>query len=130
MFIRWLLSAALVVAFAQAGGARPDEEAFASQVSESDLRRYVRELVAFGPRMGGTPSNDKSAAYLTTFFRKHGLDVAVPEDPPALAHWETAWSVALADGVRIESAKPHRPPSGRGGSSTRPAPSAARTTRS
>ncbi|MBA2303825.1 MAG: M28 family peptidase, partial [Acidobacteria bacterium] len=84
----------------------PDEEAFAAGVAEADLRRYVRELVAFGPRMGGTPSNDKSAAYVSAFFKKNGLEVTVQEDPPALAHWETAWSVALEDGAVLESAWP------------------------
>src|SRR5688572_9758917 len=63
-----------------------DEKAFTDKVSEADLRRYVRELVAFGPRMGGTPSNQKSAAYLGEFFKKQGLDVAFQEDAPALAH--------------------------------------------
>src|SRR5687768_14424094 len=76
-----------------------DEKAFAGSVKEAELRRYVRELVAFGPRMGGTPSNDKSAAYLAAFFKKHGLTVTVQEDAPALAHWETSWKVALADGA-------------------------------
>jgi hypothetical protein len=91
--------------FAQATN-RPDEEAFAASVNDAELRRYVRELVAFGPRMGGTPSNEKSAAYLSAFFKKHGLEVAVQEDPPALAHWEDAWSVTLEDGSAIESAWP------------------------
>jgi hypothetical protein len=92
----------------QAGsqGARTQEAGFAAEVKEAELRRYVRELVAFGPRMGGTPSNDESAAYLAGFFKKHGLEVALQEDPAALAHWETAWTVALEDGARIESAWP------------------------
>lgn len=105
-----LIRAALVLSLAGAGlqtpAARPAEEAFAAGVVEADLRRYVRELVAVGPRMGGTPSNEKSAAYLSAFFKKQGLDVAVLEDPPALAHWETSWQVALADGSVIESAWP------------------------
>ena len=83
-----------------------DEKAFADVVNEAELRRYVRELVAFGPRMGGTPSNDKSAAYLAAFFKKHGLTVEIQEDAPALAHWETAWKVSLGDGAVIESAYP------------------------
>ena len=83
-----------------------EEKAFAGAVQEAELRRYVRELVAFGPRMGGTPSNEKSAAYLEAFFKKHGLTVTVQEDPPALAHWETSWKVALADGAVVESAWP------------------------
>jgi hypothetical protein len=56
--------------------------------------------------MGGTPSNEKSAAYLAGFFTQHGLEVAIQEDPAALAHWETAWRVALEDGTVIESAWP------------------------
>jgi hypothetical protein len=84
-----------------------EEKAFADKVSEADLKRYVRELVAFGPRMGGTPSNQKSAAYLGEFFTKQGLDVAFQEDAPALAHWEQSWKVALADGAVIESAWPY-----------------------
>jgi hypothetical protein len=106
MFIRAFVMAAVCVSLVQSGAARPEEEALAGAVSEADLRRYVRELVAFGPRMGGTPSNEKAAAYLSGFFKKSGLEVAVLEDPAALAHWETAWSVALEDGVRIESAWP------------------------
>ena len=106
MLTRTLLIAAVSLVLAQSGASRPEEDALASAVSEGDLRRYVRELVAFGPRMGGTPSNEKSAAYLSGFFKKHGLDVATLDDPPALAHWESAWSVLLEDGVRIESAWP------------------------
>src|SRR5918993_3766488 len=106
MLIRIVLAVSLAAAGIQAQVSQPAEEAFAGGVAEADLRRYVRELVAFGPRMGGTPSNDKSAAYLSAFFKKQGLDVAVQEDAPALAHWETSWRVALADGAVIESAWP------------------------
>lgn len=83
-----------------------DEKTFAGAVNEAELRRYVRDLVGFGPRMGGTPSNDKSASYLSAFFKKHGLTVTVQDDAPALAHWEQSWKVALADGSVIESAYP------------------------
>ena len=83
-----------------------DEKAFADAVNDAELRRYVRELVAFGPRMGGTPSNEKSATYLAAFFKKHGLTVAIQEDAAALAHWETSWKVTLADGATIDSAYP------------------------
>lgn len=103
--MRWFFLSFLALAAAQAPS-RADEEAFARAVAEPELRRYVRELVAFGPRMGGTPSNEKSAAYLSAFFKKHGLDVAVQDDPPALAHWEDSWRVTLEDGGAIESAWP------------------------
>ena len=102
-----ILSYAVFLALILGTEAQPtDEKAFAGAVKEAELRRYVRELVAFGPRMGGTPSNDKSAAYLSAFFKKHGLTVTVQEDAPALAHWENSWKVALADGAVIESAYP------------------------
>lgn len=107
MPIRSFLLGVLVYALAQTSAPAPGEDAFSSMVAEAELRRYVRELVAFGPRMGGTPSNDKSAAYLTAFFNKAGLETATIEDPPALAHWETAWDVRLQDGAPIESAWPY-----------------------
>ncbi|MDQ3421581.1 MAG: hypothetical protein M3541_22890, partial [Acidobacteriota bacterium] len=62
MLNRFVLILCLAAAGLQSPATRPAEEAFAAGVAEADLRRYVRELVAFGPRMGGTPSNDKSAA--------------------------------------------------------------------
>jgi hypothetical protein len=107
MPIRPLLLGLVLFTVVQSAGSTPAEEAFASSVSTDDLRRYVRELVAFGPRMGGTPSNENSAAYLAAFFKKAGLEVATLEDPPALAHWERAWKVSLEDGVGVESAWPY-----------------------
>ena len=97
------LAAVLIQA---ASTSRPAEDAFSSAVSATDLKRYVRELVAFGPRMAGTPSNEKSSAYLSAFFKKQGLSVAIQEDAPALAHWEQSWDVTLEDGAVIESAYP------------------------
>jgi hypothetical protein len=107
MLIRVALALSVAVAgFQSAQAPRPAEDAFAAAVVEADLLRHVRELVAFGPRMGGTPWNEQSAAYLAAFFRKHGLAVAVQEDPAALVHWETAWRVSFEDGSVIESAWP------------------------
>lgn len=106
MFNRLLLFSVVAALGQVAATTTPAEDAFASAVSDSDLRRYVRELVAFGPRMGGTPSNDKSSAYLSAFFTSQGLEVITQEDPPQLAHWEQSWRVALEDGAVIESAYP------------------------
>jgi hypothetical protein len=86
--------------------ANPAEEAFAAAVDEARLRRVVRELVDLGPRMGGTPSNEKSAEYLADSFRGIGLDVQIVEDPPKLAYWQDGWTVEFADGATIESAWP------------------------
>ncbi|MGZ8255933.1 MAG: hypothetical protein ACXWVT_13850, partial [Burkholderiaceae bacterium] len=99
----WLFVALTAGTVAAQGTAR--EEAFATAVHEADLRRYVRELVALGPRMGGTPSNEKSAAYLASHFKALGLDVRVEEDAPALAHWEEGWRVEL-EGTPVVSAHP------------------------
>ena len=107
MLLRTVLLALTTSLLLQAAPPRPEEDSFAAMVAEADLRRYVRELVAFGPRMGGTPSNEKSAAYLSAFFKRQGLEVATLADPPALAHWESSWQVSLADGSVIESAWPY-----------------------
>jgi hypothetical protein len=100
----WLVTMLLLAA--GAGAQTNPEESFASLVDEAALRRYVRELVAFGPRMGGTPSNDRSANYLRSYFEKLELKVDVADDPPTLAHWEDRWRVELEDGGAIESAYP------------------------
>lgn len=85
--------------------ARPDvERAFFTTVNEDTLRQNVRDLVAIGPRMGGTPSGDAAAAFLAGYFRTLGLDVETFTDPPKPAHWETSWRVELSSGDVIESA--------------------------
>jgi hypothetical protein len=102
-FRRSLTVIALVGALALGGPALsqpqaprdPAESEFAGRVSESALRRHVRELVDLGPRMGATPSGDRAARHLDRFFRDAGLDSRVHEDPPKLAHWEDAWSVEI-----------------------------------
>jgi hypothetical protein len=104
-----LVQIGLILAIAagvQTAQPAPAEEAFAAAVDEAALRRYVRELVAFGPRMGGTPSNEKSAGYLADYFKTLGLQVEVADDPPKLAHWEESWRVELEDGSGLESAWP------------------------
>ena len=101
-----ILGALLVMAVVSGAAQRAPERAFAAEVKEEALRRYVRELVAFGPRMGGTPSNERSAAYLEKYFRDLGLEVSVVDDAPALAHWEDSWRVEIEGGGIVESAWP------------------------
>ena len=83
------------------------EQAFADAVSEAALRRAVHDLVALGPRMGGTPSGDKAAAFLEQYFTRLGLKTEIFTDPPKPAHWEDRWRVTLAAGEAIESAWPY-----------------------
>ena len=107
--ILWLLA---VVLDGKQNGVRaphPSEEAFASEVSTDRLRHDVRDLVALGPRMGGTPSGDRAAAHVDRLFRGMGLDSGIERDPELLAHWEDEWAVEIAPaGGRLESAWPYR----------------------
>jgi hypothetical protein len=84
------------------------ESSFSERVDQEALRRYVRELVAFGPRMGGTPSNERAAAHVGGFFRALGLETQTLTDPPLMAHWERSWSLQVEGGDEpIASAYPY-----------------------
>lgn len=82
------------------------EDAFAGLVSEKGLQQMVRDLVALGPRMGGTPSGDAAAEFRRAYFQKLGLTASVVDDPAVLAHWETTWTLTIAPNGRLESAWP------------------------
>lgn len=101
-----LLALTTSVLAAQTPARDSAEEAFAAAVDEARLRRHVRELVALGPRMGGTPSNETSAAYLADYFTGLGLEVEVADDPPKLAYWQDSWRVEFEDGSVLASAWP------------------------
>ena len=90
------------------GERHASEDALAVAVSSDRLRKDVRDLVALGPRMGGTPSGDLAAAHSDRLFREMGLGSRIDRDPPLLAHWEEEWSVEVAPaGGRLESAWPY-----------------------
>ncbi len=55
--------------------------------------KTVRELVALGPRMGGTPSGDLAVKYLTRAFTSMGLENRTIEEEERLVHWENSWSL-------------------------------------
>jgi Peptidase family M28 len=92
---------------AAAPAPRPGEVELAAQVSSPRLLATVHDLVALGPRMGGTPSGDRAAAYLQAAFARLGLRTEVVEDTPALAHWEESWSVELLPGGKLATAWPY-----------------------
>lgn len=71
------------------------EKTLSSRVSQQRLLSTVRDLVAIGPRMGGTLSGDKSARYIEAQFRRAGLAVEVIEDPPKLAFAHHTWSLRV-----------------------------------
>ena len=102
---------------AQAQDARPEptaslERRLAELVSDERAARTVREMVALGPRMGGTPSGERAAEWRAKTYGAMGLEVEVIEDPETWAHWEPSWSVEVVSGLGevgacLESAWPY-----------------------
>jgi hypothetical protein len=75
------------------------EDAVAALVRPEQAQARVRELVALGPRMGGTESGRRAAEWTERAFASAGLEVRVLEDPPGWCHEERSWSVrALREG--------------------------------
>lgn len=54
---------------------------------------WVRTLVDFGPRMGGTPSGALAATFLVETFGGMGLKTRVIEGPERRVHWEDPWTL-------------------------------------
>ncbi len=71
-------------------------------VDEARAQVHVRELAALGPRMGGTASGDRAAAWLADRFAALGLAVRTTLDTEKLAHAESSWLVV----VQPEGAEP------------------------
>lgn len=92
----------------------PREERLVAGVSEERCGRTVHELVAFGPRMGGTRSGDAAAEFRREAFVEAGLEAELRADSERWCHEELEWGCALewtaADGtaqrVELESAWP------------------------
>ncbi|MBI3448419.1 MAG: M28 family peptidase [Acidobacteria bacterium] len=57
----------------------------------------VRDLVAFGPRMGGTSSGDRAAAYLRGRFEALGLTVVETVEPEKPTHEERSFEATLLE---------------------------------
>jgi hypothetical protein len=62
-------------------------------VNEERMVLRVRELVALGPRMGGTASGDAAAAWRVEAFRAAGLEPRMVLDPERWVHAEESWEV-------------------------------------
>jgi hypothetical protein len=69
------------------------ERQLAITVSEPRMVDTVRRLVAFGPRMYGTPSNHEAAAWLAAAFREADLEVTIREDTPRAWYQPVSWEV-------------------------------------
>ena len=104
-----LVPHALQEAAGEAG--TPHERALASGVSEERAAKTVRELVALGPRMGGTPSGDAAVELRVARMKALGLEVEVVIGDEQWCHWEDSWSVtahpAEGDPLPLTSAWPY-----------------------
>lgn len=101
-------------------------------VSVERARRTVHDLVALGPRSGGTSSGDRAASYVERRLREIGLQVEVATESPrdafdlisfearltsprtaALAAWPVAFSPPLAEvELAIRLSPPGKAPHG------------------
>jgi len=82
------------------------ERELAWTISEPRMQAAVRHLCSLGPRMGGTQSNNASAAWLAAEFRKAGLEVKIREDSPISFHEEDEWEVTVVGGETLKAAWP------------------------
>lgn len=103
-----LLAAAVLSATPGVGGQTSNPSRLVTDVSEMRLRSTVRDLVALGPRTGGTASGDAAAALVGRVFRDAGLDTTTVADPEMLAYAATRWEVRLSKGGVLASAWPFR----------------------
>ncbi len=77
------------------------ESDFSGRVSKSRLLRQVQDLVAFGPRTGGTSSGEKAMAYVVRQFKDAGFKPVVQRDPPRLAFSLKRWSLKVKEPVAL-----------------------------
>ena len=71
------------------------EARLAEEVSRSRLLGQVRDLVGFGPRIGGTASGEKSASYIAGKFREAGYKPSLIKDPQRLTFEYKSWNLAV-----------------------------------
>ena len=69
------------------------ERRLAARVSPERAQGRVRELVEFGPRMGGTSSGQRAARWRAKVFEGMGLGVELVQGEPAWCHEESSWTV-------------------------------------
>ena len=74
---------------------------FAEEVSRSRLLGQVRDLVGYGPRIGGTSSGEKAASYIARTFRESGYNPSLIKDPSRLTFEYKAWTLAVEEPRRL-----------------------------
>jgi hypothetical protein len=73
------------------------ESRLAQEVSQSRLLGQVRDLVSFGPRIGGTSSGEKAASYIARRFREAGYNPSLVKDPSHLTFEYKGWTLAIEE---------------------------------
>jgi hypothetical protein len=91
-----IASTIVMLAVAAPAQERELEQRFAAAVDEQRLLKTVRELVAIGARMGGTPSGDAAAKYHARRFESAGLAPVSSADPPLRAFQPLRFSATVA----------------------------------
>ncbi len=88
-------------------GQHPLEPSFAVRVSPRRLTQSVRDLVAFGNRQGGTPSGDKSAAFVEARFRSFGISAWSVADDERRVWQNERWTLAVDQPKRLRGLIQH-----------------------
>jgi hypothetical protein len=73
------------------------ESRLAEEVSRSRLLSQVRDLVGYGPRIGGTTSGDKAASFIVRTFREAGYNPSLVKDPSHLTFEYKSWTLAVEE---------------------------------
>jgi hypothetical protein len=71
------------------------EMRLAAEVSQSRLLGQVRDLVGFGPRIGGTTSGEKAASYVARKFKEAGYRPSLIKDPLRLTFEYKSWTLSV-----------------------------------
>jgi hypothetical protein len=77
------------------------------EISQSRLLAQVRDLVGYGPRIGGTSSGDKSYAYVARRFKESGYKPFVIKDPSRLSFEFQRWALAVERPRELENLISH-----------------------
>jgi hypothetical protein len=73
------------------------ESRFADEVSRSRLLAQVRDLVSFGPRIGGTSSGEKASSFVARTFKEAGYSPSLVKDPVRLSFEYKDWTLAVEE---------------------------------
>ncbi len=97
----------LILSFCLVFAQSARERRFAARVSQDQLQRVVRQLVQCGNRLGGTPSGDRSAAYVQRALRSFGVKTIVEDDDDQPVYTIDNWSLTIQEPRRLRGLIQH-----------------------